>query len=64
MGEDHTEKKKIQKEYWEALTELNRKVKDHDHISGKYQGPTHDTCNKKLRIGSFEAKVPLICHNF
>jgi hypothetical protein len=64
MGEDHSEKKKIQKEYREALSGLNHKVKDHDHISGKYRGPAHDTCNKKLRIGSFETKVPLICHNF
>ncbi|CAI2201139.1 4624_t:CDS:1, partial [Funneliformis geosporum] len=56
MGEDHPEKKKIQKEYREALSGLNRKVKDHDHISEKYRGPAHDTCNKKLRIGSFETK--------
>src|SRR5215216_1042149 len=64
MEEDHPEKKKIQKEYREALNRLNHKVKDHDHISGKYRGPAHDACNKKLRIGSFETKVPLICHNF
>src|SRR5205807_5496915 len=43
---------------------LNRKVKDHDHISGKFRGPAHDACNKKLRIGAFETKIPLICHNF
>ncbi|CAG8839297.1 21054_t:CDS:2, partial [Racocetra persica] len=31
---------------------------------GKYRDPAHDSCNKKLRIGSFETKVPLICYNF
>ncbi|CAI2201781.1 11191_t:CDS:1, partial [Funneliformis geosporum] len=64
MREDHPEKKKIQKEYQEALSGFNCKIKDHDHISGKYQDPAHDTCNKKLRIGLFETKVLLICHNF
>ncbi|CAI2200531.1 14775_t:CDS:2, partial [Funneliformis geosporum] len=42
MGEDHSEKKKIQKEYRKALSRLNRKVKDYDHISGKYRGPAYD----------------------
>lgn len=64
MEKDHPEKKEVQKKYKEALSALNRKVKDHDHISGKYRGPAHDACNKKLRIGSFETKVPLICHNY
>ena len=64
MGEDYSEKKEVQKKYREALSDLNRKVKDHDHISGNYQGSAHNACNKKLRIGSFETKVPLICHNF
>ena len=64
MEKEHPEKKEAQKRYRKALSALNRKVKDHDHISGNYQGPAHDACNKKLRIGSFETKVPLICHNF
>ena len=64
MENEHPEKKEAQKRYREALSALNRKVKDHDHINGKYRGPAHDSCNKKLRIGSFETKVPLICHNF
>ncbi|PKK68304.1 hypothetical protein RhiirC2_834036 [Rhizophagus irregularis] len=33
MGEDYPEKKKTQKVYREALSALNCKVKDHDHIS-------------------------------
>ena len=64
MEKEHPEKKEVQKRYREALSALNQKVKDHDHINGKYRGPAHDSCNKKLRIGFFETKVPLICHNF
>ncbi|CAJ0842523.1 2971_t:CDS:2 [Entrophospora sp. SA101] len=40
------------------------KVRDHCHISGKYRGPAHSNCNKKLQMGPFKTKVPLICHNF
>ena len=64
MEKEHPKKKEAQKEYSKALSGLNRKVKDHDHISGVYRGPAYNSCNKKLRIGSFETKVPLICHNF
>src|SRR5271154_5285187 len=64
MEKEHPEKKEAQKRYRETLSTLNRKVKDHDHINGQYRGPAHDACNKKLRIGSFVTKVPLICHNY
>ena len=64
MKKEHSKKKEVQKRYREALSALNRKVKNHDYINEKYQGPAHDSCNKKLQIGSFETKVPLICHNF
>ena len=64
MEKEHPEKKEVQKRYRKTLSALNRKVKDHDHINGKYRGSAHDSCNKKLRIGSFKTKVPLICHNF
>ncbi|CAJ0634281.1 10391_t:CDS:2 [Entrophospora sp. SA101] len=40
------------------------KVRDHCHINGKYRGPAHSNCNKKLQMGAFKTKVPLICHNF
>ena len=36
MEKEHPEKKKVQRAYKEALSALNRKVKDHDHISGKF----------------------------
>ncbi|PKK66054.1 hypothetical protein RhiirC2_715129 [Rhizophagus irregularis] len=64
MEKEHPEKKEAQKTYQKALSTLNQKVKDHDHINKNYQGPAHDTYNKKLQIGFFETKVPLICHNF
>ncbi|PKY57581.1 hypothetical protein RhiirA4_478739 [Rhizophagus irregularis] len=34
MEKEHSKKKEAQKRYREALSALNRKVKDHDHING------------------------------
>jgi len=48
MEKEHSKKKEVQKRYREALSALNRKVKDHDHINGKYRDSAHDSCNKKL----------------
>ena len=64
LKKDHPKKKDVQKKYQQALNNLNRKVRDHCHISGKYRGPAHDACNKKLQMGAFKTKIPLICHNF
>jgi hypothetical protein len=50
MKKEHPEKKEAQKRYREALSALNQKVKDHDHINGNYRSPAHDSYNKKLRI--------------
>lgn len=36
------------------------KVRDHDHITGKYRGSAHQVCNLKYRL-SF--KLPVIFHN-
>ena len=41
------------------LIEFNDKVKDHCHISGKYRGSSHWSCNIKLKISK---KVPVIFH--
>ena len=38
-----------------------RKVRDHDHISGKYRGAAHSNCNIRLRT---TYKIPVIFHNF
>ncbi|CAG8693800.1 15614_t:CDS:10, partial [Gigaspora margarita] len=57
MEKEYSKKKEVQKKYQEALSALNLKVKDYDHINGNYQGPAYDSYNKKLRIGSFETKI-------
>ena len=38
-----------------------RKVREHDHISGKYRGAAHQTCNLRLRK---TYKIPVVFHNF
>jgi hypothetical protein len=37
------------------------KVRDHDHITGKYRGATHSKCNLQLRR---TYKIPVFFHNF
>lgn len=44
----------------EKFTKDNNKVRDHDHLSGKYRGAAHNSCNLKLR-NSF--RVPVFFHN-
>ena len=39
------------------------KVIDHDHITGKYRGVAHSSCNLKLRIDPDKVKVPVFFHN-
>ena len=39
------------------------KVIDHDHISGKYRGAAHSSCNLKLRIDPEKIKIPVFFHN-
>lgn len=39
----------------------NRKVRDHDHITGKYRGAAHQKCNLHLRS---TYKIPVFFHNF
>ena len=34
------------------FTETNRKVRDHNHITGKYRGAACDNCNKHLRLSN------------
>ncbi|CAG8604111.1 701_t:CDS:2, partial [Paraglomus occultum] len=47
-----------------GTTEDNRKkVRDHDHITGKYRGPAHSICNLQLRIKPEETKLLIRFHN-
>ena len=38
-------------------------VRDHCHITGKYRGSAHNTCNLKLQISAERIKIPVIFHN-
>ena len=39
------------------------KVRDHDHITGKYRGAAHANCNSKLRINPDNIEIPIFFHN-
>ena len=47
----------------EATREATHKVRDHDHLTGKYRGAAHNKCNLncKKKSSSF---VPIFFHNF
>jgi len=37
------------------------KVRDHDHLTGKYRGPAHNFCN--LKYGIRHMRIPVVFHN-
>ncbi|XP_058974383.1 uncharacterized protein LOC131800720 [Musca domestica] len=39
----------------------NDRVKDHCHLTGKYRGAAHNSCNLEYRVARF---VPILFHNF
>ena len=43
-----------------GLIDFDDKVRDHRHITGKYRGSAHWSCNINLKINK---KVPVIFHN-
>ena len=51
------------KPYEQGDTEGVWKVRDHDHLTGKYRGPAHSKCNLSLRIDPFHTPVPILFHN-
>ena len=38
-------------------------VRDHCHITGKYRGSAHNTCNLRLQISAERIKIPVVFHN-
>ena len=38
-------------------------VRDHCHVTGKYRGSAHQTCNLKLQISADKIKIPVVFHN-
>lgn len=44
----------------ESFTEENKKVKDHDHLTGLYRGPACNSCNINYKLPKF---IPIVFHN-
>ena len=42
-------------------TPKNKKVRDHNHLTGKYRGPAHQDCN--LNFTHWKSFIPVIFHN-
>ena len=42
------------------MIDCDDKVRDHSHVTGKYRGATHWSCNINLNLST---KVPVMCHN-
>ena len=38
-------------------------VRDHCHVTGKYRGSAHQSCNLKLQIPAENIKIPVVFHN-
>ena len=47
----------------EKYTDKDVCVRDHCHITGKFNGSAHQECNLKLRIKPEDIKIPVIFHN-
>ena len=60
IADNKTFKETVECMYCKEKDMLNiglSKVRDHCHISGKYRGPAHSDCNKKLQMGDLKTKV-------
>ena len=51
------------KPYSNGDSEALWKVRDHDHLTGKYRGPAHSKCNQTLRIDPYRTPIPVFFHN-
>ena len=45
-----------------SFCQRDQRVKDHDHLTGKYRGPVHIACNLQYRIKPKDIKIPCIMH--
>ena len=41
----------------------DKKICDHDHLTGEYRDPVHNVCNLNYRIDLKKVKIPCIIHN-
>ena len=41
----------------------DKKVRDHDQLTGEYRGPAHNACNLNYHIDLKKVKIPCIIHN-
>ena len=41
----------------------DKRVRDHDHLSGKYRGPAYNSCYLLFRINPKNIKIPCIMYN-
>ena len=44
-------------------SDKDKPVRDHCHITGKYRGSAHNSCNLQLRFDPDKIKIPVIFHN-
>ena len=51
------------KPYSNGDSEALWKVRDHDHLTGKYRGAAHSKCNQTLRIDPYHTPTPVFFHN-
>ena len=63
MSAEEEEKFQLSNSYWicDKLFEIeDEKVRDHCHMTGKYRGAAHWSCNINLKLTK---KIPVIFHN-
>ena len=46
-----------------SFKSADKEVHNHDHLTGEYGGPPHNTCNLNYRIDPKKVKIPCIIHN-
>ena len=45
------------------IKESDIKCKDHDHLTGRYRGPSHQACNLNYQIKPDKIQIPCFFHN-